>query len=104
LQSNGFASRSASTRNRGALHARDRRVAPWRCGWCSRDREGVARAPAARETTGICTPCLDERRGVGFRYAGPCFVVWDEDAREAARWATELRAAGAAHAVRRAPS
>jgi hypothetical protein len=77
------------------LSARPTHVRPtrWRCGWCSRDRDGRPRAPAPLETTGMCEPCLSARRAVGFTQSGPCFMVWDEDAREAAAWARELRAA-----------
>jgi hypothetical protein len=65
----------------------------WRCGWCSRDLAGWPASPSAAETTGICDACLRERRGVGARHVGPGFVVWDEDAASATRWASELRAA-----------
>ena len=32
--------------------------APWRCGWCSCDRDGDTVAGQPGETTGLCEPCL----------------------------------------------
>jgi hypothetical protein len=64
----------------------------WRCAWCSRDRAGRRRAPAAVETTGICEPCLGKRRARGFTERGAAFLVWELDRAEARRWADELRA------------
>jgi hypothetical protein len=69
----------------------------WRCGWCRRDRTGVRRTPPAIETTGICENCLGVMRSVGSVQRGPGFLVWDEDARAAAAWADELRAAARSH-------
>jgi len=66
----------ASPRRGGAVRTgagvgaqKSHRVAPWRCGWCGRDREGEATGRTPTETTGICDGCLRAQRGAAGKRA-----------------------------------
>lgn len=54
-----------------------------------------ARHGSVSEHGGIGDDALAARRAIGVTQHGPGFLVWDEDAETATRWADELRDAAA---------